>query len=330
MVEPNPVIQEVTTPMATAPSTPSDDRGDGAGSLSARARERLARPDVEVLRPPPPEDHEAVAEWRANTHAAWLAGDPAPEDCGHTEASIAGIRCLVAEAGTDGERAPTIVYCHGGGYALGSPEVAVPITERLAETVNVVSVGYRLAPEYPYPAGFDDCRTVFEQIRAERERVILAGDSAGANLALACVVDALANDRRGPDRLVLFSPHLDHARRSTSAKHSGREDVDAEASAWLRRAYCGSREPSDPAVSPLRADLVGLPPTLIQVGTADSALDQAVALARKARLGGSPLALDVWAGLWHTWHYHRRLPEADRALAEAAAFAIGPAEPVLD
>lgn len=68
-----------------------------------------------------------------------------------------------------------------------------------------------------------------------------------------------------------------------------------------------------------------MPPTLIQVGTADSALDQAVRLARTVRVNGSPLELDVWADLWHTWHYHRQLPEADRALAEAAAFAVGSA-----
>jgi acetyl esterase/lipase len=98
------------------------------------------------------------------------------------------------------------------------------------------------------------------------------------------------------------------------------EDVDAAAAAWLSTAYCGSRPFHDPSVSPLYADLRGLPPTLVQVGGAERLLADSVRFARLARMAGVDVALDVWDGMWHTWHYHRELPEAERALAEVRAF----------
>jgi acetyl esterase/lipase len=205
--------------------------------------------------------------------------------------------------------------------------VAVPISARLAIGAEVVSIDYRLAPEHPYPAALEDTLAVYRYVarRHPHRPVVLAGDSAGANLAVSC---ALAVRRDGgvmPAALVLLSPHLSHHRPdATDSRPAGPlEDVDAAAAAWLSVAYCGSRQPDDPAVSPLYADLRGLPPTLVQVGGAERLLTDSIRFARLARRAGVEVILDVWDGLWHTWHYHRELPEADRALAEVRAFVSG-------
>jgi acetyl esterase/lipase len=222
-----------------------------------------------------------------------------------------------------------VIYAHGGGYALGSPEVAVPITERLAAAgLEVISVDYRLAPEHPYPAGLDDVDAVYRAVtstdgirrRGGRATVIVAGDSAGANLALGVVLRSIVSGTPRPIGLVLFSPHLDHAltRLEAPVSRHPRDDVDDRSAAWLRAAYIGHRSPADPGVSPLRADLAGLCPILIQVGSEDIARPHGEALSRRARAAGVEVTLEVWPGLWHTWHYHRGLPEADEALARAA------------
>ncbi len=303
----------------------------GTGSLSPQAIERLNRPKVDPLRPPAADDHGAVAQWRAAIHRAWLEGDPAPEECGHHRSVIGGVDCLIAgEAPADDPNRPLVVYFHGGGYCLGSTEVAIPITERLAERCEVISVDYRLAPEHPFPAAIEDGSAVLQEAVAtiaaagQHRRLVLAGDSAGANVALSVALihpDAV-------DGLALFSPHLEfdaELKPGSGSVNGGRSadplsDVDDVAARWLSAAYRSDRDADDPAVAPALGELSGLPPTLVQVGSADGALGGSARFARRAKLANAEVTLDIWDGLWHSWQYHRELPEADRALAEAAEF----------
>ncbi len=167
---------------------------------------------------------------------------------------------------------------------------------------------------------------MLEEVRsiAPDRRIVLAGDSAGANLALSVALRSVDNAEPGIAGLVLLSPHLDQGPPDSVAPvdrtEDARSDVDDVAAKWLRAAYCGEIDPADPRVSPLRADPVGLPPTLVQVGTVDATLADAVRFARSARSADVDVTLDIWDGLWHAWHYHRDLPEADRALAEVGRF----------
>jgi acetyl esterase/lipase len=268
------------------------------------------------------QDRAAVAAWRHAVNDGWTAGDPPPLELGHQVEAVGGVRCLRTEqAGTIG----TVVYLHGGGYALGSPEVAVPITARLAGDLELVSVDYRLAPEHPHPAAVSDGLAVYRALLAEQpERPIaVAGDSAGGGLALSVTLELRDGGEQLPAALALLSPHLDHGPGPRPAMlrrdEMRRGQASRELSEWLAFAYCGSMDRADPRLSPLRAEPGGLPPVLVQVGGAEALLSQSVRFARRARLAGVDVTLDVWDELWHTWHYHR-LPEADRALAEVAHF----------
>lgn len=294
--------------------------GIGAGPRSPAAEERLGRPNDSVPVPRPDfEDHASVARWRRRINAAWgETGDPRVP---HRTVEIGGVRCL--EAGpADGW---PVVYAHGGGYCLGSAAVATPITARLVaqqplaqaphtpateagRTVRVVSVDYRLAPEHPFPAALDDVVAVCEEVGRDGPYAA-AGDSAGGGLVLAAAVN-LRSRGEGPAALALLSPHLDHV---------GSRDALDDDTAALLAAYVGDADPADPRLSPLRAVLSGLPPTLIQVADGEAGRRDAATLSRRLRAAGVATDLDLWAGMWHTWHYHA-IAEADLALAEARAF----------
>jgi acetyl esterase/lipase len=272
---------------------------------------------------PDADDLSSVQRWRTEVHRGWLHGDPSPEQLGFEELVVGGVRCLAKDTGRDGA---TVIYAHGGGFCLGNPEVVLPITSRLAgsseaeDAIRLVSVDYRLAPEHPYPAAVEDVAAVV-RVNAEEQPgrpIVLVGDSAGANIALAVSVAATDVPLAG---VVLLSPHVDlRGPDAASQNLDPLSDVDEDGSRWLTDAYRAGVAPEDPQISPLLADLRSLPPLLIQAGTRDNTMQAAVRLARRARRVGVPVTLDLWDGLWHTWHYHRELPEADAALLEVRRF----------
>lgn len=268
-------------------------------------------------------DHAAVASWRAETNALW--GEDDDPHAPHRREFIGEVPCLVAGPSL-ASYTPTAVYTHGGGYVLGSAAVAIPITARLAaKGLRVVSVDYRQPPEHLFPAAVDDVLAVYLALAAVTP-VALAGDSAGGALALSAAVTATAQGAR-PAAIALFSPLLDHAQpRRSDAAGSDAARFDAAGShaedsqeRQLLAAYMGEADPADPRLSPLRAELGGLPPVLVQAAADEPLAAQVRELQRRATAAGVDVTLDLWEGLWHTWHYHD-LPEADQALAEAAAF----------
>lgn len=316
---------------------PSAEPPLGAGQLSAEASERLARPTPEPMRPPKDHNGAKVSQWRREVHKSWLAGDPPASAVGHKEIVVGRVRCLrAAEAAAPTTAEPIVVYFHGGGFALGSPEVALPITARIAGTdagqddkpIEVVSVDYRLAPEHPYPAAFDDGLLVVRSLSEKQpgRPIVLAGDSAGANVALAVGVELAAVVNISG--LVMLSPHLNLDRGSGGDRswpgqvRDPRSDVDETFGRWLTDGYRGSLAATDPRISPLFAEFSALPKTLVQVGTSDASFTDAVRFARLARGSGADVTLDVWDGLWHAWHYHRDLPEADQALDAVRRFVL--------
>jgi acetyl esterase/lipase len=226
-----------------------------------------------------------------------------------------------------------IVLIHGGGWVAGSLESHRPMAAALAEMtgLSVLLVDYRLAPEHPFPAAFEDCRAVFgwalengpdgSEISNE---VYLVGDSAGGNLSAAICVDALATGRGAPARLVLMSPALDgsaNPRRGDAAAHNG----DQSSLETMMSLYLRSRDQlSDPRVSPLFASaevLEKFPPTLIQASNAEFLVWDAGEFALRLMKAGVRVNLSIWPGMPHVWQaFLSLLPEAKEALAEAASF----------
>jgi len=248
---------------------------------------------------PPLHDLAAVAAWRSALHAAWGEVHEVrwPHEV-HREAVVGGVPCLIAGRDTD----PTLIYVHGGAFVLGSPEVAIPITARLAAHLRVISLGYRLAPEHPFPAALEDVLAACCVV-GESGPYALAGDSAGAGLALAAAQSLHARSEAEPCAVALLCPY-----------------VEMDGTNSFARAYLGATDPADARVSPLRGVLAGLPPLLVQTGTADALHGQALQLAQQATTAGTLVALEVWQDLWHTWQYHRDIPESDAALLSVRNF----------
>ena len=199
-----------------------------------------------------------------------------------------------------------VLYVHGGGFALGSSRTLRDLLARLALASNarVLSVDYRLAPEHPWPAGLEDVRAVWRAALAEHgeRQIVLAGDSAGANLVLSFLIELRERREALPAGAVLLSPWVDLACTAASFQKNAGVDV-LERDAALREAvrYAGGSDPAQPSLSPLRADLTGLPPLYLQAGEAELFRDDVVAFAARAREAGVRATLDVFDDQVHAF-----------------------------
>ncbi|MBN1285305.1 MAG: alpha/beta hydrolase [Anaerolineae bacterium] len=223
-----------------------------------------------------------------------------------------------------------ILYTHGGGYVVGTVASYRAMLSRLAKIggLRVLAIEYRLAPEFPFPAAVEDSTAAYRWLLAQSaapERIVLAGDSAGGGLAAATLLALREAGDPLPAAAVLFSPFADLTGAGTTLTTLAGadpilawEDSLEEAAA----AYAGDTDPHDPLISPVYADLHGLPPLLILVGSNEILLSDSTRLARRARLAGVDVTLDVWEGMVHVWPlFGVTLPESWAALEAASAFA---------
>lgn len=245
----------------------------------------------------------------------------------------AGIGGVAVEIVTDPSRPTpdccTVLYLHGGGYYMGSPETHRSLTAHLARHVpaTVVVPDYRLAPEYRFPAALDDALSVYRALIADEtvtRPVILAGDSAGGGLALALMLALKRHGEPLPACVVTFSPWTDLTATGDSMVRNAAVDpmLDPKGVGGLVRNYLGpDGDPRNPLVSPLFGTFDGAPPLLVQVSDIEILLDDSRRLAERAAASGVPVVLDVTAGMPHVWQLLvGRLPEARRSLDVAAAF----------
>ena len=224
---------------------------------------------------------------------------------------------------------PVVVYVHGGGYCIGSLDSHRPMLTHLASAIDgrVLAVDYRLAPENPFPAALDDACAAYRWVLAagtDPARVVVAGDSAGGGLTLATLVALRDAGDALPAAGVCLSPWADLTQ--SGATLSEKADADPMVHAqdldrWAA-AYAGSdNDPGSPALSPLFADLSGLPPLLIEVGTAEVLLDDARRVAERARAADVDVTLFEGDDLIHVWHFFAgAVPEADEGIARLARF----------
>ena len=201
-----------------------------------------------------------------------------------------------------------ILYCHGGGYSTGSTVYARTLTKKLAEStsMDVFAFNYRLAPEHPYPAATDDALKAWNYLMylgyGARD-VIVAGDSAGGNLALSLTLRLKEQERLLPRGLVLLSPWTDLTKSGKS--YESRKEVDPVLDhEYLDRMienYAGGQALSDPLISPLFGNFKGFPPTYIQVGDNEILLSDATLLHKKLLKENVSAHLDVYKGMWHVF-----------------------------
>ena len=221
-----------------------------------------------------------------------------------------------------------VLYLHGGGYCIGS----IATHRQLASDVSraagarVLLIAYGLAPERPFPAAVEDAARAYRYLLAsgvKPSRASIAGDSAGGGLTAAALLALRDAGTELPAAGVCLSPWFDLTLSGASMQSKAAVDpiVQRDRLQRMADAYLDSRPATTPLASPLYADLAGLPPLLVQVGTAETLLDDATRFAERARAAGVAVDLDVWDDMVHVWQaFAFVLPEGRQALERVGAF----------
>jgi monoterpene epsilon-lactone hydrolase len=251
---------------------------------------------------------------------------PRPRKMRYDDATVGGVRAIVATpTGVDATR--HILYLHGGGYGLGSPESHVSMVARLAKRVGAVAtlVDYRLAPEHVYPAAIDDCVLAYRALasRVDPSMITIAGDSAGGGAALAMLSALRDAGDSLPACAYLLSPWTDLTASGESVTTRANVDpmITSSSLESFARRYAGETPLDDPGVSPLFTDLSGFPPLLIQTGMDEILLSDSTRLAERAAAAGVYFELDLADGMWHVYPMFAGLMrEANEALIHASRF----------
>ncbi len=257
----------------------------------------------------------------------------APADC----AGVPGEWVLAPGA----DPARRTLYIHGGAFVMGSPKSHRTLTSQFSALTGgaVLAIDYRLMPEHPRRAGIEDCRTAYRWLlehgpsgAAPAQAVFVAGDSAGGNLTLSLIQWVRDQRLRAPDAAVALSPLTDATLSSPSLRANIRSDpmlgplfgpmarVPNTLLLWFGWMQTRIR-PCDPVISPVRGNLAGLPPVLLQVSEVEMLFDDSRRYANRAQAAGSPVTLQRWSHMVHVWQiFNPELPEAREALAEIGRF----------
>jgi epsilon-lactone hydrolase len=221
-----------------------------------------------------------------------------------------------------------LMFLHGGGYCSGSIASHRGMVTRVgrAAGVRTLALSFRLAPEHPFPAALTDALAAYGFLLAQGiapGNIAIGGDSAGGGLTLATMLSLRDSGKPLPGCAWLVSPWTDLA--MTGASLTDKADVDPLIQKVyleeLASAYLAGADPKAPMVSPLYADLTGLPPLLVQVGSAETLLDDAVRIVRRAGAADVPVSLEVWPHTIHAWHlWAAKVEDSRRAIASAGAF----------
>ncbi len=257
-------------------------------------RSRAAPPDYDV----------AQSRARFEKTAVFLGGAPDAK-CEKVDAGGVPSEWVMAP-GYDTGRA--ILYLHGGGYAIGSlnthRRLAYDISA--ASAAKVLLIDYRLAPEHPFPAAVDDAAAAWRWLLQQgfaANRMAIAGDSAGGGLTIATLVNLRDKNLGLPACAVAISPWVDLEGLGNSMTTRSAQDpmVQKDGLLWMAKMYLNGKDPKSPLAAPLHAYLKGLPPTLVQVGTAETLLDDAIRIAEKMHAAGVDARLAIWPNQLHVF-----------------------------
>lgn len=265
-----------------------------------------------------------LAETRAGLEA-FAAMNPLPADLSVEPVSAKGVPAeWVAAPGASGS---VILYLHGGGYVIGSIATHRDIAGRIsrASGARVLLAGYRLGPEHPFPAAVEDAVACYRWLRSEgfaAGNISIAGDSAGGGLTMATLLALRDAGDELPACGVCLSPWVDLTLSGASMTERDALDpmVHADMLGMMANLYLNGADPRQALASPIFADLTGLPPLLIQVGTAETLFDDSARLAELAGQAGVPVTFETWDDMIHVFQTFSILPEAQRAVARIGEF----------
>jgi monoterpene epsilon-lactone hydrolase len=267
-------------------------------------------------------------DWRRNQEAS-AKTSPAARGVSVREGELGGRPALVVEKNDGGSARGLILYLHGGGYCTGSPRTHRSMVSHLVAMsgVRAVLLDYRLAPEYPYPAAIDDSvaaiRALYKSGLPPAE-LVLAGDSAGAGLCLAAMMELRDRNIPMPVAATLLCPWVDLEGTLPSVVENVKYDWGDRRTLDFYAQHYARGKLRDPRVSPMHAKLTKLPPMLIQSGGGELMRDEARQLAENARRDGVSVISHEWPGMVHDWQLFAPLvPQSKAALAELAAFIRG-------
>src|SRR5882757_4549166 len=285
---------------------------EGASSVSAEQRQTL---DAILRQSAFPADS-GVDEQRRLLRAL-LSAQPLPADVTVTAAALGGVP--TAEITVDGiEPRHVVLYFHGGVYVMGDAFLAADLASQVGRRTHakVISVDYRLAPEHPYPAAVDDALAAYEALLHDGvapSDIAFAGESAGGGLVIATLVNARDRGLPLPAAAYVMSPYADLtlAGRTIETKREVDPLLSREALQPRVTDYTSGQDAALGLISPIFADLAGLPPLMIQAGTHEVLLDDAVRLAAQAATADVAVTLDITPGVPHVFQaYHAILDEA--------------------
>jgi acetyl esterase/lipase len=256
-----------------------------------------------------------------------MAAIPVPTDVTTSSGSLGGIPVVNVDV-ADADPAKVILYLHGGAYAIGTAASSVGLASDLARRAGtrLITVDYRLAPEHPHPAAIEDAVAAYRGLLdsgVSPSTIAVTGESAGAGLATAALVAINHAGLPQPTAAVLMSPWADLTLSGDSISGKAAIDPALTPEGLARRAadYLADRDPAGELVSPIFADLTGLPPLLIQAGSHEILLDDAIRLTAHAAAVDVAVTLEITPGVPHVFQgFAAMLDEGDAALASAGKF----------
>lgn len=227
----------------------------------------------------------------------------------------------------DAAQGPVILYLHGGGYGLGSIETHRDLVARIcrASRASALALDYRLAPEHKFPAQLEDALCAYQWLLDENidpSRIVIAGDSAGGCLTFSTLLKLRDVGHPLPAAGVALSPWIDPEMQGTTLDVNERYDyIGRRVLHQYVKRWIDPTQLQNPLAAPLHADLSGLPPLLIQVGSAEVLLDDSRRIAERAKAAGVDVTLRVWEDMIHVWHLFAFMaPQGVAAIEEIGAF----------
>lgn len=246
-----------------------------------------------------------------------------PNDVTVKKIGVDGVRADLIDV--ESARSGIILYLHGGAYAVGSANVHREFLARLAKAcqTQVLAIDYRLAPEHPFPAALQDSLTAYHWLISrgyDPSNIAIAGDSAGGGLAVATLIALRESNAPLPACAVCISPWLNLSSTCEKANNNNDPILNPEILGVFSRYYAGHTDAANPLISPLFANLEGLPPMLIHMGTNEILFDAITQFYEKACQANVDIELVCWPGLFHVFQIIPIIPEAKLSLEKIARF----------